>query len=210
MPPAVVSRILRQNYGRFRLCYEESLKKTPDLAGQIEIRFTIQKDGSMADTKVERTTLSDPKVVACITRSVVGMSFPSPEAGAEKVRYTLEFIPPIVLKIRGHEIPEVTVSDIAEALSALGYTDVAVKLVGKAATPMLIVGVKGDATATLTFVPATRTATDPSVTNDEERRLTKVGAVYAEGEFFLGVEIPDKKAEAEALLDTLLGRKKPG
>src|SRR5687767_8833631 len=43
LPPEVIQRIVRQNFGRFRLCYETELKKQPELTGKVEVTFTIEK-----------------------------------------------------------------------------------------------------------------------------------------------------------------------
>ena len=41
--PEVVKRIVRQNFGRFRLCYENGLRTNPKLAGKVVVTFTILK-----------------------------------------------------------------------------------------------------------------------------------------------------------------------
>src|SRR6187549_3194941 len=35
LPPEVIQRIVRQNFGRFRLCYENGLKNNPTLSGRV-------------------------------------------------------------------------------------------------------------------------------------------------------------------------------
>ena len=80
LPPEVVQRILRQNFGRFRLCYENGLKKAPALAGQDAVHFVIDASGSVS--RAERdptTTMTDGDVVLCVVRSVGDLSFPQPE-----------------------------------------------------------------------------------------------------------------------------------
>ena len=39
LPPEVIQRIVRQNFGRFRLCYEDGLKSNPELAGRVTVKF---------------------------------------------------------------------------------------------------------------------------------------------------------------------------
>jgi hypothetical protein len=81
LPPEVVRRIVRQNFGRFRLCYENALKKNPKLAGTVTTRFVIVKDGSVASVSDAGSTLADTNAVACIVRSFGALSFPQPENG---------------------------------------------------------------------------------------------------------------------------------
>src|SRR5512134_4145600 len=45
LPPEVIQRIVRQNFGRFRLCYENGLRSNPDLKGRVAVRFLIGGDG---------------------------------------------------------------------------------------------------------------------------------------------------------------------
>ena len=36
LPPEVIQRIVRQNYGRFRMCYEQGLARNPNLEGRVQ------------------------------------------------------------------------------------------------------------------------------------------------------------------------------
>ena len=81
LPPAVIARITRQNFGRLRLCYEDALAKKADLGGQIEIKYTIAKDGTVKAPQVAKSDLKDAALEDCIRRSFLGFSFPQPEGG---------------------------------------------------------------------------------------------------------------------------------
>jgi hypothetical protein len=93
LPPEVVQRIVRQNFGRFRLCYEEALAKSPTLAGTVSTKFVIDKHG--APTQVTReasTTLANATVVSCVTGAFSNLTFPEPEGGGVvAVTYPLIF-----------------------------------------------------------------------------------------------------------------------
>src|SRR5689334_9657332 len=52
LPPEVIQRIVRQNFGSFRLCYENSLRNCPNLQGRVAVRFVIDSDGSVKQPKV--------------------------------------------------------------------------------------------------------------------------------------------------------------
>jgi len=39
LPPEVIQRIVRQNFGRFRNCYESSLRTNPSLTGRVAVKF---------------------------------------------------------------------------------------------------------------------------------------------------------------------------
>jgi Ca-activated chloride channel family protein len=93
LPPEVVQRIVRQNYGRFRLCYEDGLGRNPNLEGKVSVRFRIQTDGSPAGVANAGSDLPDSSVVSCIMRAFVGLAFPAPEGGVVTVTYPINFAP---------------------------------------------------------------------------------------------------------------------
>jgi hypothetical protein len=94
LPPEVVQRIVRQNFGRFRLCYENGLRTNPKLEGKVVIRFEIDKLGAVSTVAVVKdTTMPDRAVSACIERAFHGLSFPQPEGGKVVVVYPILFEP---------------------------------------------------------------------------------------------------------------------
>ena len=93
LPPEIVQRIVRQNFGRFRLCYENGLRQNPVLEGRVSVRLVIDHSGSVASTQDSGSTLIDKSVVACVIRGFGNLSFPQPEGGQVTVVYDLRFTP---------------------------------------------------------------------------------------------------------------------
>ncbi len=93
LPPEVIQRIVRQNFGRFRQCYVHATEKNPSLEGTVSVHFTITEDGSVSDAREEGSSLPDPAVRACVARAFTGLSFPQPEGGKVKVVYPIAFSP---------------------------------------------------------------------------------------------------------------------
>ena len=54
LPPEVIQRIVRQNFGRFRLCYENGLRNNPNLQGRVSVRFVIGRDGAVSNVRQRR------------------------------------------------------------------------------------------------------------------------------------------------------------
>lgn len=81
LPPEIVQRIVRQNFGRLRLCYENGLRNNPNLEGRVSTRFVIAHDGSVAAASNGGSDLPDAAVVSCVNRAFLGLSFPQPEGG---------------------------------------------------------------------------------------------------------------------------------
>jgi len=93
LPPEVVQRIVRQNYGRFRQCYETGLRANPNLTGRVTARFVISREGSVTTVQNGGSDLPDSGVVSCVVAAFYGLSFPTPEAGIVTVSYPIMFSP---------------------------------------------------------------------------------------------------------------------
>lgn len=93
LPPEVIQRIVRQNYGRFRACYESGLGANPNLTGRVTARFIIGRDGAVSNAANGGSDLPDSKVVSCVLSQFYGISFPSPEDGIVTVSYPIMFTP---------------------------------------------------------------------------------------------------------------------
>jgi hypothetical protein len=93
LPPEVIQRIVRQNYGRFRMCYEQGLAKNPNLEGRVTVRFVIGRDGSVSNVSNGGSDIPDSSVVQCVIRNYYGLSFPQPEGGIVTVVYPIMFSP---------------------------------------------------------------------------------------------------------------------
>jgi hypothetical protein len=93
LPREVVQRVIRQNFGRYRACYEAGLRNNPSLSGRVAVRFVIGRDGAVANVGNGGSDLPDSAVVSCVVRSFSGLSFPAPESGIVTVVYPLMFSP---------------------------------------------------------------------------------------------------------------------
>ena len=93
LPPEVVQRIVRQNFGRFRLCYENGLRNNPNLQGRVSARFTIGRDGGVSNVANGGSDMPDGSVVSCVVRAFNGLNFPQPEGGVVSITYPVLFSP---------------------------------------------------------------------------------------------------------------------
>jgi hypothetical protein len=93
LPPEVISRIVRQNFGRFRLCYENGLRGNPRLQGRVTTRFVIDKTGAVASTSDGGSDLPSASTVSCVVRAFGNLSFPQPEGGIVTVLFPIVFSP---------------------------------------------------------------------------------------------------------------------
>lgn len=93
LPADVIQRTVRQNFGRFRSCYESGLRTNPNLQGRVTARFVIGRDGSVANVSNGGSDLPDPVVTSCVVKSFYGLSFPSPGDGIVTVTYPIVLSP---------------------------------------------------------------------------------------------------------------------
>jgi hypothetical protein len=94
LPPEVIQRIVRQSFGRFRLCYENGLRVNPLLAGRVTTKFVIAADGSVKLTQDGGSDMPDQGVTMCVVHAFANLAFPQPEGGIVTVAAPLVFAPP--------------------------------------------------------------------------------------------------------------------
>ena len=92
LPSDVIQRIVRQNFGRFRACYEIGLRTNPNLEGRVTARFVIGRDGAVSNVSAGGD-LPDSTVKSCVASAFYGLSFPSPENGIVTVSYPIMLTP---------------------------------------------------------------------------------------------------------------------
>lgn len=92
LPPEVIQRIVRSNFGRFRVCYEAGLRTNPNLSGKVTVRFVISRTGTVSSV-ASTAELPDSAVVSCVERAFYSLTFPQPEGGIVSVSYPIVFSP---------------------------------------------------------------------------------------------------------------------
>ena len=93
LPPEVIQRIVRQNDGRYRFCYQQALKTNPELTGRVAVKFLIARDGSVAFSADGGSDIPDQGVRQCVVSSFTQLSFPPPDSGVVTVVYPIVFSP---------------------------------------------------------------------------------------------------------------------
>lgn len=86
---AKISSVVRRRLGALNGCYEKQLKRNPELAGKVRVRFTILESGRVGDPTVVENTLGDAEIGRCIIARMGGWRFPRPDGGT--VTLTLPF-----------------------------------------------------------------------------------------------------------------------
>ena len=89
-----IQRVVRQNDGRFRGCYQGGLLRNPALEGRVTVKFAIARDGSVvtAEDDAEASDLPDAEVRSCVVRAFSALTFSEP-GGVIRVTYPIVFSP---------------------------------------------------------------------------------------------------------------------
>ncbi len=74
----VIRRVIRSHQAEVKRCYEAQLIKDPELAGKVEMRFTVDGEGKVSQVGVKASTLGSAAVEACLVTAMKGWTFPSP------------------------------------------------------------------------------------------------------------------------------------
>jgi hypothetical protein len=93
LPAEVIQRIVRQNMGRFRNCYESGLRTDPALEGRVAVRFVIDRTGQVSVAQDSGSDLPNDGVKSCIVKSFYSLSFPTPDNGTVTVTYPIALSP---------------------------------------------------------------------------------------------------------------------
>jgi hypothetical protein len=93
IPPRVIEAIVRDNFGRFQVCYDSRLRAHAELAGRVAVKFVIDGRGSVALASDAGSDLPDADVVSCIVRAFDTLTFPESTGGPVTVVYPLVFSP---------------------------------------------------------------------------------------------------------------------
>ena len=94
IPRDVIQRIVRLNFGRFRLCYENGLRSNPSLTGVVKTKFVIDRNGAVSQSMDGGSDMPDQAVVSCVVRSFGNLSFPTANGqGITTVIYPVAFSP---------------------------------------------------------------------------------------------------------------------
>jgi hypothetical protein len=91
--PGDATRILRLQEGRFRPCYERALATHRNLAGRVQLRFTIGRRGEVVNPTASGMPEA-PEVATCITEALRVLRFPPPSTGTLPMQHAVTYAPP--------------------------------------------------------------------------------------------------------------------
>jgi hypothetical protein len=88
-----IRNMVMRRKNAIKACYESQLILNPDLAGKIDVRWTIDQEGKAQNATVIATTLKNGQVEDCVLRSIRRMTFQKPKGGICIVKWPFVFNP---------------------------------------------------------------------------------------------------------------------
>jgi hypothetical protein len=93
LAPELIRDVVRASLAQAKDCYTDALAAHPALQGEIATRLVIRQDGSVEGVTVERSTLNDAAMTACVTGVFSALKFPGSDGGIATIIYPVVFAP---------------------------------------------------------------------------------------------------------------------
>jgi hypothetical protein len=91
IPKEVIAKIISDNMGQIRFCYQRQLQLQPNLRGKIVTDFIIGLEGSVTSAHVAKSSMGSPPVESCVVGVLRRLRFPKPGGGVVEVKYPFSF-----------------------------------------------------------------------------------------------------------------------
>jgi TonB family protein len=76
-----IDKVIRRHLNEIKFCYEQELKKQPDLGGKVAVMFTIDPTGAVSDSNVADSSLGNANTENCMLARIRRWKFPEPRGG---------------------------------------------------------------------------------------------------------------------------------
>lgn len=90
---AAIAAVAWTHVAGAKFCYESELVKSPNLAGTVNVGWTIEPDGHVSAAEIVDSTLGNEVVEACIVRQTRTWTFPKAKASTVVRRFPYVFKP---------------------------------------------------------------------------------------------------------------------
>jgi hypothetical protein len=89
---AVTRELVETRSSKIHDCYEEILKKTPDAAGTVVVRFDLEpKTGKLVAVAVQEESTAPKELGACVVNALEGLALEPPDERKGEATFSWEF-----------------------------------------------------------------------------------------------------------------------
>ena len=82
---STVDITIKSNMSRFRSCYVKESRKFANLSGRVDVKFTLNPDGTVKETSIASSSLKSPLVEKCVQQQLMGLKFEARQSETEMV-----------------------------------------------------------------------------------------------------------------------------
>lgn len=93
LPQEAVEQVVSSRSAEIRWCYEQGLRREPNLVGKVVAEWTVAENGRVQNAHTVHSSLKDDEVTSCILKKIGRWSFPAPSGGDVVVSYPFAFEP---------------------------------------------------------------------------------------------------------------------
>lgn len=95
---AEIQKAINDNIKAFDACYSLGADKQGKLEGTVTIKATVGPLGTVKEATVQKSTMKNPKVDACVADAFKKTKFPQPKGGVAIITYPMTFGGEVVIK----------------------------------------------------------------------------------------------------------------
>ncbi len=88
-----VVTVVKKKKGQVRSCYEKELKGNPDLAGVVQVAWTVTRAGGVSNVQILTNSTGNRDMEGCIKRTIGSWSFPASHGAGVDIEYPFRFVP---------------------------------------------------------------------------------------------------------------------
>ena len=82
--------IIRKKF-EIQLCYEAALRRDSKINGVMNWSWMLNTKGIISNIKLERSNITDDRMIDCIRRKLSRWKFPKPKRGSVKIEFPFKF-----------------------------------------------------------------------------------------------------------------------
>ena len=91
LEPEEIEEIVHAGFGLFAHCYREGLERHPRLAGTVQMRMVIGRDGLVDSLRDAESDIPDAELIDCVAEGFFALRFPKPRKGTVRLLYRIVF-----------------------------------------------------------------------------------------------------------------------
>ena len=86
-----IEKVIVSKKFEIQLCYEAALRRNRKISGVMNWSWMLNTSGKISDIRLERSNITDDRMINCIRRKLSQWKFPRPRRGSVKIEFPFKF-----------------------------------------------------------------------------------------------------------------------